>query len=61
MNAMIRGDSSKWDALADFALDAAFVGGWSSTYFVDTAHPKDAGHTAMAAVAIAAITPLVLV
>lgn len=60
MNALIRGDSSKWDALADFANDAAFVGGWSSTYFGDTAHPKDAGHTAMGAVVIAAITPLVL-
>ena len=58
MNTSIRGDSSKWDALADFANDAAFVGGWSSTYFADTAHPKDAGHTAMSAVVIAAITPL---
>jgi lysophospholipase L1-like esterase len=61
MNTTIRSDSSKWDALADFASDAAFVGGWSSTYFADSAHPKDAGHTAMAAVVVAAITPLLLV
>lgn len=61
MNALIRGDASKWDALADFANDAAFVGGWSSTYFADSAHPKDAGHSAMAAVVIAAIVPLLVV
>lgn len=47
LNAQIRADTTLWDALADFALNANFLA-YSGTYYADTTHPNDTGHASLA-------------
>lgn len=46
LNGLIRGDPTKYDALVDYAADAA-LGTWSEAYWGDNLHPSTAGHVAM--------------
>lgn len=59
VNALIRGDATKYDALADIAADARLQNTADLTYFqADGVHPTAAGAAVMADIAAAAINSL---
>ena len=61
LNTLIRGDSSFYDALADYAADSRIGadGAYASTtYFLDGTHPTTTGQQIMAGIATAAIQSL---
>jgi lysophospholipase L1-like esterase len=59
INALIRGDATKYDRLADFALDAKFTT-YNAAYFTDGVHPNNASHDTMASIVLPHVQALYL-